>query len=178
MPVILFALAIVVGLFMAGIVHPQRLFDSETKLGLFEDRIASFSDEFVRRSDRLNRNFASFEACGPKCNSKRILAERDAIVREDWPVVLEHLKVFKDWGELRVSAEMRDNFFKLLKQYGEPTLRDKCVPKIEYWWRVIGRRWEASHSFQGFECKNAAAGFKSRQHFYFSSRSRHTLFMQ
>lgn len=178
MPVILLAVVILGALFMAGVVHPQRLFDSETKLGLFEERIASFTDEFVRRSDRLNRNFEQFEACGPKCESKQILSERDVIVREEWPSIFERLRVFKDWGEMRVSAEMRDNFFKLLKQHGETTLRDKCVPKIEYWWRVIGHRWKATHSFEGFDCKAAAAGSQSRQLFYFSSKSRQMELMQ
>jgi len=141
--------------FLALIYGPtaaKRAFDQETKLGLFENRIANIPSELERRSPLYAAVWEEFKNCMQReaCDSESILKRRDAIVAREWPHVFDRFTVFKDWGELRESREARDAFFKALEERGDDILRNRCVPKIRFY-RLSGRD---IRYFEGFECLN------------------------
>ena len=131
----------------------SRAFNAETKLGLFESRIANIPAEFIRRSPRFAYTWEKFEDCMQRsaCNPADILAERDRIIAQEWPALFDRLVVFSDWGGLRESRESRERFFETLKEKGADTLRNRCVPKIEYW-RLPGHNAYSYYTLRGYEC--------------------------
>lgn len=114
----------------------RRPFDKETKLGIFEHRISSASDELFRRSPALKANWQEFKLCAKTrgCDSKSIRAERDKLVAEAWPDVFDRLVVKNDWGAMSGSRNYHEEFLTQVKKFGVAHMRDKCVPKLEYWY--------------------------------------------
>jgi hypothetical protein len=129
-------------------------FDKNTNLEFCEERIAGISDEFVRRSPRMNAVWEKFKDCiaSPACDPAPILARRDTVVREEWPVVFDRFLVFSDWGEATNSAASHRAFLEAIKKYGAEELRDRCVPIITFRWRLYGGRKVAEHDNEGYAC--------------------------
>lgn len=154
-----FSIATVFFLIFTGVVQPQRFLDKETKLGVFDSqRIAGIDDEFMRRSHGLRVTFYDFEQCGSSCDARHILERRDAIIRLEWPQLLDRLLVKKDWGEATNSKIARDAFFQELEKRGIEQLRNSCVPRIEYRWPVRGGKKVVWYAFTGFDCNKKSAG--------------------
>lgn len=161
MHVFAFAFVALIVLAANQVLHPMRLFDRETRLGLVEERIGSVPDELMRRSSALASNFEAFRECGNACDAQAIFAERDRLVRAEWPHVFDRLMIRKDWGEAPVSASLRDRFFEDVKKHGESVLRDRCVPKVVYRLPVRGGRKVPEYGLEGFNCDTA--GMASRR---------------
>jgi hypothetical protein len=142
----------------AVVKHADRLLDSETKLGAFEERIPGIASEFMRRSQALQLAWQDFEDCMSKadCDPASILSRRDRVIGEEWPQIYDRLAVWKDWGTLRDTADSRDTFFEKLRDVGADRLRNRCVPKIEFVRVPRPRGDEINYRFGGFNCREAA----------------------
>jgi len=133
-----------------------RIFDKETRLYPGDERIGGVALEFMRRSPELTANYLEFVKCGVKCTTTAgIIAERDSIIRREWPRVFAFLTIRKDWGEASDSRNAREHFFAEVSGRGEATVRDRCVPRISYWHSVRGSKYEPYYRFEGFSCPSA-----------------------
>jgi hypothetical protein len=112
-------------------VHPERLFDSTTKLGLSDQPIESVVHEMMRRSRALNVNFEAFGKCQVSECWKRFIAERDSIIAEEWPAIYERLVVRSDWINPPKSDEYT-RFFNKLEDVGPYRMQYICVPQVLY----------------------------------------------
>jgi hypothetical protein len=118
-----------------------------------EEQIASIDEEMMRRSPDLTHLFDQFVVCGPNCKGwPSILLERDVVVKRDWPMVFDRLRVGKDWGTTDSAELAHDAFSKALKGKGPDRLRYVCIPRIGFHWPVRGNRPVAVYQFDGFAC--------------------------
>jgi len=137
-----------------GLPAVGRWVSSDSKLAVFEGRIAGVAYEFMRRSERLRVLHARLQLCadtGPSCNSDPLLRERDKIVKSEWPQVFDRLVIRDDWGGNPDTARARDGFFAALKKHGKETLRDRCVPVISFRFTNYQGRL-VLYNFEGFSC--------------------------
>ena len=156
-----------------GLWHPQRFLDRETRLGVFEQRISSVSEELMRRSGQLRDNLKDFGACVEQssCNPGGILVKRDIFIQLEWKDVFDRITVRKDWDEARNTRYERDEFFKKLGEVGAETLRNSCVPVIEYRNPARGREKVPVFYFSGFNCRDVTGVHRisARRHFLSAS---------
>jgi hypothetical protein len=71
-----------------------------SQLGFLESRIEGPASEMMRRSPELRANFEKFQTCyksTPRCDTTAIFAERDRLVKQLWPEILNRLEVAQDW---------------------------------------------------------------------------------
>ena len=128
-----------------------------SKLGAFEDRIKGPAYELMRRSPELRRNFEDFQKCEATsgCNTARIFAKRDTIIRKAWPEVYPRLNVRQDWSMCTSTYDrcedtdlQHDAFEATRARVGEVKLQYECVPVIQY--RTDSR---ATFDTYGYQCK-------------------------
>ncbi len=113
-----------------------------SQLGFFETRIIGPASEMMRRSPELRANFDKFEACyvlKPKCDLKPILAERDKLVKQEWPGIYRRLEVRQDWDVCAeapfdcMSTDRDHDDFELVRSKLGPTkLEYDCVLVVRY----------------------------------------------
>ncbi len=173
MPALLIALLAIAGAIWHFAWSPgafMRPFDDTARLGVFDLRISSVSDELMRRLPDLRANFGEFATCtkSKDCDSTKIREERDKIVAREWPMIFDRLTVFKDWGANRESQWSRDLFFEKLKELGPERMRSACIPKLNYWKDVHG---SVYYSLTGLCPQASGARDASRAPLYFSSLS-------
>lgn len=118
----------------------QQMFHPGSKLEWGEERIAHIPAEFIRRSPLFAASWEALGVCldrhvDRKCDDAtvaHIVGLRDSAIRLDWPAVFDRLVIYDDWGEAEESAIARDDFFEALKEKGEETLRNHCLPIIRF----------------------------------------------
>ena len=118
-----------------------------SKLEPYEEGITAVSDEFMRRSPRLKKNYDEFEMCmrfRDCVESDRlfaILAKRDQIIHEEWPAIFDRLIITGDWAvkkkpitrEEVETLKAYSNFQKKLTELGPEKMRNACEPIIYFW---------------------------------------------
>jgi hypothetical protein len=98
--------------------------------------------ETMRRSPELRANFEKFQTCyksTPRCDTTAIFAERDRLVKQLWPEILNRLEVAQDWDVCddpalhceSINVE-RDTFFQVQARLGSVMLQKDCVLVVRY----------------------------------------------
>lgn len=138
---------------------PYRLVDTRTRLGIFDTRIGDVVSEFMRRSPDLRESFGRFSDCMKRenahpesCDMQLILMQRDRIIKDMWPDMLDRLSRADDWGGRTYSRSARDEFLAEIKRHGFVEAREQCQPKIMFMSSVRGYVWETYVKYDGLEC--------------------------
>lgn len=127
-----------------------RFLSNGSKLGLFETRIESVEEEFMRRSPELRENFTRFDQCvrNPACNPESIFRERDLLLQAIWPDLLARLMVTDDWGEGRLTVSHHRQFTRRIRHVGGPEQAKRCRPVFKYY----NTNNMTTYSFRGLRC--------------------------
>jgi hypothetical protein len=125
----------------------------ERTISLFRMPVAGVTYELMRASKELSVNFEAFKKCAAqsRCDVGSILDDRDRIVALAWPAVFDVVSIRGNWFSPPGSRSWRDErlFFMYVNEYGRDQLRNRCVPRVTYYFQRSG---DATFNTSGFAC--------------------------